>query len=206
MSQESQLARPDVAAEVCADSHNPLLSDIQEVLIGADRIQQRVRELGRQISRAYQGKEPALIGILKGAVLFMSDLLRAITIHASVDFMAISSYGAGTKSSGVVRILKDLDQPIAGRHVIIVEDIVDTGLTLRYLLDNLHSRRPASLRVCVLLDKSERRQIPVQLDYVGFQIPNRFVVGYGLDYAERYRNLPFIGVLRPEVVGSEGGH
>lgn len=180
------------------------LDDIEEVLIDADRIQARVTELGRQLSSEYEGRDPVFIGILKGAVLFLSDLLRAVSTHATIDFMAISSYGTGTKSSGVVRILKDLDQPIADRHVVIVEDIVDTGLTLRYLLDNLRSRRPASLRICVLLDKSEQRRIPVRLDYVGFQIPNRFVVGYGLDYAEHYRGLPFIGVLRESAVRTGG--
>ncbi|MBE3597325.1 MAG: hypoxanthine phosphoribosyltransferase [Limnochordaceae bacterium] len=179
---------------------SPLLSDIESVLLEEARIRQRVQELGHQISHEYKDLDPLFVGILKGAVLFLSDLLRAVSIPSTVDFMAISSYGAGTKSSGVVRILKDLDHPIADRHVIIVEDIVDTGLTLRYLLDNLQSRKPASLRVCVLLDKSEQRQLPVHLDYVGFSIPNRFVVGYGLDYAEHYRNLPFIGILSPEAV------
>ncbi|HEY8498219.1 MAG TPA: hypoxanthine phosphoribosyltransferase [Limnochordales bacterium] len=195
--------RPLVLGMRPGAGHVPL-DDVQEVLIDEQRIAQRVRALGRQISADYAGREPVLIGILKGAVLFLADLLRALSIHASVDFMAISSYGSGTQSSGVVRILKDLDHPIAGRDVLIVEDIVDTGLTIRYLLDNLRSRRPASLRVCVLLDKRERRQVPVELDYVGFEIPDRFVVGYGLDYAERYRNLPFIGVLRPEVIRSQG--
>ncbi|WP_324715647.1 hypoxanthine phosphoribosyltransferase [Carboxydochorda subterranea] len=179
---------------------SPLLGDIESVLLEEARIRQRVQELGHQISHEYKDLDPLFVGILKGAVLFLSDLLRAVSIPSTVDFMAISSYGAGTKSSGVVRILKDLDHPIADRHVIIVEDIVDTGLTLRYLLDNLQSRKPASLRVCVLLDKSEQRQLPVHLDYVGFSIPNRFVVGYGLDYAEHYRNLPFIGILSPEAV------
>mgnify|MGYP005837161567 CR=1 FL=1 len=179
-----------------------LVDDIAEVLVDEQSIARRVGELGAAISRDYENRNPVLVGILKGAVLFLSDLLRAISTHITVDFMAISSYGSGTRSTGVVRILKDLDHPIAGRHVLVVEDIVDTGLTLRYLLDNLSSRRPASLKVCVLLDKRERRVLDVPLDYVGFQIPNRFVVGYGLDYAGWYRNLPFIGVLKPAVYQS----
>lgn len=173
--------------------------DIQEVLLDREVIARRVAELGELISRDYRGLDPVLVGVLKGGVLFLADLLRAISIHVTLDFMAISSYGAGTQTSGVVRILKDLDHPVAGRHVLLVEDIVDTGLTLRYLLDNLRSRRPASVKACVLLDKAERRVTDVPLDYVGFRIPNRFVVGYGLDFAEHYRNLPFIGVLKPTV-------
>ena len=176
-----------------------LADDIEEVLLDQETIARRVAELGEAISRDYRELDPVLVGVLKGGVLFLADLLRHITVHVTVDFMAISSYGAGTQSSGVVRILKDLDHPVAGRHVVLVEDIVDTGLTLRYLLDNLASRRPASVKACVLLDKSQRRVVDVPLAYVGFQIPNRFVVGYGLDFAERYRNLPFIGVLKPAV-------
>lgn len=177
-----------------------LWQDIEEVLVDEATLARRVAELGQEISRDYRGLEPVLVGILKGGFLFLADLLRHIDVPVTVDFMAISSYGSGTRSSGVVRILKDLDHPVAGRHVLVVEDIVDTGLTLRYLLDNLASRRPASLKVCVLLDKHERREVQVPLAYVGFRIPNRFVVGYGLDFAERYRNLPFIGVLKSSVL------
>ncbi|HEY8487296.1 MAG TPA: hypoxanthine phosphoribosyltransferase [Limnochordales bacterium] len=178
----------------------PLEQDIQEVLLDAETLGRRVAELGQAISRDYRGLEPVLVGILKGGFLFLADLLRHITVPVTVDFMAISSYGAGTRSSGVVRILKDLDQSVEGRHVLVVEDIVDTGLTLRYLLDNLASRRPASVRACVLLDKHTRREVEVPLAYVGFSIPDRFVVGYGLDFAERYRNLPFVGVLKPHIL------
>lgn len=173
--------------------------DVAEVLLEASAIQHKVAEIGQAITRDYQGKDLGLICILKGAVVFMSDLIRHIELPVTLDFMAISSYGAGTKSSGVVRILKDLDHPIEGQHILIVEDIVDTGLTLRYLVENLRSRRPASLKVCTLLDKPSRRRVECVPDYNGFQIPDCFVVGYGLDYNERYRNLPYIGVLKPEV-------
>jgi hypoxanthine phosphoribosyltransferase len=183
-----------------------LLDDIDEILIPEEALRSRVRELGRQISRDYEGKEPLLVGILTGAVLFMSDLLRGITIHCQVDFMATSSYADGTSSSGIVRILKDLDQSIEGRHVIVVDDIIDTGLTMDYLLETLKTRYPASLRVCALLDKVPRRLRYVPLDYRGFEIPDKFVVGYGLDFAGRYRNVPFICVLKPEIYAprSEG--
>ena len=183
-----------------------LLDDIDEILSPEEALRSRVRELGRQISRDYEGKEPLLVGILTGAVLFMSDLLRGITIHCQVDFMATSSYADGTASSGIVRILKDLDQSIEGRHVIVVDDIIDTGLTMDYLLETLKTRYPASLRVCALLDKVPRRLRYVPLDYRGFEIPDKFVVGYGLDFAGRYRNVPFICVLKPEIYAprSEG--
>jgi len=167
-----------------------------EVLLSEETIRQRVRELAADISRDYRGRTPVLIGILKGAVTFLADLMRELEVPCHLDFMAISSYGSGTQTSGVVKILKDLDQPIEGRDVIIVEDIVDSGLTLLYLTENLRTRRPASLRVCVLLDKYERRQVNVDLHYVGFTIPDRFVVGYGLDYAEDFRYLPYVGVLK----------
>lgn len=167
-----------------------------EVLLSEETIRQRVRELAADISRDYRGRTPVLIGILKGAVTFLADLMRALDVPCHLDFMAISSYGSGTQTSGVVKILKDLDEPIEGRDVIIVEDIVDSGLTLLYLTENLRTRRPASLRVCVLLDKYERRQVNVDLHYVGFTIPDRFVVGYGLDYAEDFRYLPYVGVLK----------
>lgn len=176
--------------------------EVAKVLLTKEQIAARVQELGRQIASDYRGKTPVLICILKGAMHFMSDLTRAIDIPLKVDFMAISSYGAGTTSSGVVRILKDLDHPVEGEHVLVVEDIVDSGLTLHYLLEILRSRKPASLRVVTLLDKPGRRQVDVAPDYNGFEIPDEFVVGYGLDYNEKYRNLPYIGVLKPEVYQS----
>jgi len=175
--------------------------DIKTVLLTEEQIQKRVAELGMQISADYSGKELHLIGVLRGAVMFMADLMRHITVPCSCDFIAIASYGMDTKSSGVVRILKDLDESIQGRHVLIVEDIVDTGLTLNYILNLIRSRNPASVRVCALLDKPERRIVPVEIHYLGFTIPNMFVVGYGLDFAQKYRNLPYIGVLRPEIYG-----
>lgn len=176
-----------------------LENDIAEILIDEKTLKARIQELGEQISRDYQGKRPVLVGVLKGAFMFMADLTRHISIPHEIDFMATSSYGAATETSGVVRILKDLDTPISGRHVLIVEDIIDTGLTLDYLTKILKARNPASLRICTLLDKRERRRIPIPLDYVGFEIPNKFVVGYGLDFGEIYRNLPFIAVLKPEI-------
>lgn len=172
--------------------------DLSHVLLTEAEIQQKVAEMARRISADYEGKNPLLVGILKGAVLFCADLFRAISVPAAIDFMAVSSYGASTRSSGVTRILKDLDQGLEGRHVLLVEDIVDTGLTLRYLREYLGNRGPASLRVAVLLDKPSRRQVQVDVDYRGFEIPDEFVVGYGLDFNERYRNLPYIGVLKPE--------
>jgi hypoxanthine phosphoribosyltransferase len=170
------------------------------VLIEEDSLRARVIELGEEISRDYQGRELLLIGVLKGAVFFMADLMRQLTVPCEIDFMAISSYGAATDSSGVVRILKDLDINIEGRDVLVVEDIIDSGLTLSYLMRNLEAREPASLEVCALMTKPERREIEVPVRYVGFEIPNRFVVGYGLDFAERYRNLPYVGVLHPDLV------
>jgi len=183
----------------------PLLDDIDEVLIPEEVLQARIRELGRTISNDYNGKEPLLVGILTGAVPFVSDLLRQISISCQLDFMATSSYGVKTESSGIVRILKDLEQSIEGRHVIIVDDIIDTGLTMDYLLETLKARYPASLKVCALLDKVPRRLRHVPIDYRGFEIPDKFVVGYGLDYGGRYRNLPFICVLKPEIYGQELG-
>ncbi|TCL38346.1 hypoxanthine phosphoribosyltransferase [Anaerospora hongkongensis] len=175
-----------------------MINDIQEVLLSADQIAARVKEIGEQISADYAGEEILMIGVLRGAVIFMSDLARSISIPVAIDFMAVSSYGASTTSSGIVRILKDLDEEVAGRHILVVEDIIDSGLTLNYLLDNLHSRKPASIRLVTLLNKPERRKKEVHVDYNGFTIPDHFVVGYGLDYAEKYRNLPFIGILKPE--------
>lgn len=180
-----------------------LLDDIDEVLIPEEALAARVRELGRTISRDYEGKEPLLVAILTGAALFVSDLLRQITIPCQLDFMATSSYGSKTETTGVVRILKDLDQAIVGRHVIVVDDIIDTGLTMDYLLETLKARYPASLKVCALLDKVPRRLRYVPIDYRGFEIPDKFVVGYGLDFVGRYRNLPFVCVLKPQIYGQE---
>ncbi len=173
---------------------------VGEILIPEEAVSDRVAELGAQISADYAGRDLLLVGVLKGAVFFMADLMRCLTVPCEIDFMAISSYGAATDSSGVVRILKDLDINIAGREVLVVEDIIDSGLTLSYLIRNLSARKPASLEVCALLTKPERREIDVAVRYVGFEIPNRFVIGYGLDYAERYRNLPYVGVLHPDLV------
>ena len=175
---------------------------VGEVLIDEPTLQSRIAELGEEISSDYAGKDLLLIGVLKGAVFFMADLMRSLTVPCEVDFMAISSYGAETDSSGVVRILKDLDIPLQGRDVLIVEDIIDSGLTLSYLMRNLRARDPASLEVCALLTKPGRREIEVPVKYVGFEIPNRFVVGYGLDYAERYRNLRYVGVLNEDLTAS----
>jgi hypoxanthine phosphoribosyltransferase len=172
-------------------------SAIERILVGEEDLERRIAELGAEISRDYAGKDLVLLGILKGAVLFLSDLLRRIEIPAEVDFMAVASYGNATKSSGVVQILKDLEGPIEGRDVLIVEDIVDTGLTLRYLLETLQSRNPRSLGVCALLSKREARVVEVPVGYIGFEIPNEFVVGYGLDYQQRHRGLPYVGVLNP---------
>lgn len=177
--------------------------DIEEVLIDEETLAQRVAELGEQITQDYQGKRLLLLGVLKGAVLFLVDLARQIQLPLEIDFMATSSYGASTRSSGIVRILKDLEDSIEGQHILVVEDIVDSGLTLDYLLRSLAARGPASVKVCGLLVKDRARDLAVPVDYVGFTIPDRFVVGYGLDYAERYRNLPYIGVLRPEMYQGE---
>jgi hypoxanthine phosphoribosyltransferase len=172
---------------------------VEAVLIDEERLHARVAELGEEISADYAGKDLLLIGVLKGAVFFMADLMRHLRVPCEIDFMAISSYGASTDSSGVVRILKDLDINIEGRDVLVVEDIIDSGLTLSYLVRNLESREPASLDVCALLTKPARREIEVDVRYVGFEIPNEFVIGYGLDFAERYRNLPYVGTLRADL-------
>ena len=166
-----------------------------EILVQRDELANRVRELGEEVSRDYAGRKLLLIGVLKGAVFFLADLMRHLDVDCEVDFMAVSSYGASTDSSGVVRILKDLDAPIEDKHVLIVEDIVDSGLTLSYLFRMLRARHPASLEVCALLTKPQRREIELPIKYVGFEIPNRFAIGYGLDFAERYRNLPYVAVL-----------
>ena len=175
---------------------------IAAVLVPPEELARRVDDLASEISRDYAGEELLLVGVLKGAVFFMADLARRITVPCALDFMAVSSYGSSTDSSGVVRILKDLDTEIEGRHVLIVEDIIDSGLTLSYLLKNLRSRKPASLEICALLTKPARRRTNIECRYVGFEIPDEFVVGYGLDYAERYRTLDFIGVLTPEAAAA----
>jgi len=177
-----------------------LTDGVEEILVDEAALQARVAELGAEISADYRDRDLFLIGVLKGAIFFMADLMRQIDLPCEVDFMAISSYGAGVDSSGVVRILKDLDMPIENRNVVIVEDIVDSGLTLSYLLRNLEARHPASVEICALLTKPDRRENDVECRYVGFEIPNRFVIGYGLDFAERYRNLPYIGVLREDLI------
>jgi hypoxanthine phosphoribosyltransferase len=173
--------------------------DISEVLVTEEEIRAKVAELGERITHDYEGKNLLLLGTLKGAVPFIADLSRAVKLPLEIDYMAISSYGNTTQSSGVVRIMKDLEGPIDQKHVLIVEDIVDSGLTLHYQMDVLRQRRPLSLRVCALLDKGRERVKVVKLDYTGFQIPDRFVVGYGLDYAQRYRNLPYVGILKPSI-------
>ena len=176
-----------------------LQQDIQRTLFSQDEIDRRLDELAAEINRDYAGKEPMLISVLRGSFVFMADLTRKITLPCTVDFMAVSSYGKGTTSSGQVQITKDLSDDIEGKDILVVEDILDSGNTLSYLMKLLQARHPASIRLCTLLDKPERRVVPVQADYVGFTIPDEFVVGYGLDYAEKYRNLPYIGVLKPSV-------
>ena len=175
--------------------------DIEKVLYSERKLARRVKELGAEITRDYAGKKPVVVSILRGSYVFMADLTRAIDLPLTVDFMAVSSYGKGTVSSGQVQIIKDLSDHVEGKDVLIVEDILDSGNTLYYLLEMLQARRPASIRLCVLLDKPERRTQDIRADYVGFTIPDAFIVGYGLDYAEKYRNLPYIGILKPEVYG-----
>ncbi len=174
-------------------------NDIQEVLLTEQMLKDKVAELGAQITRDYADKEIFAIGILRGAVVFMADLIRAIERPVQIDFMAVSSYGMQADSSGIVRILKDLDSSITGKHVLIIEDIIDSGQTLSYLIKNLSERKPASIRLCTLMNKPERRKVDLPVKYVGFEIPNEFVVGYGLDYAEKYRNLPYLGILKRSV-------
>jgi len=174
-------------------------SDLEEILFTEETIDEKVRELGLLISKEYVDKQPLIVCVLKGAVLFTADLVKRISIQMELDFIAISSYGASTQSSGVVRILKDLDASVEGRHILISEDIVESGLTLSYLRDVLMRRNAASVRVVALFDKPDGRKVDIRADYCGFQVPNRFIVGYGLDYAERYRNLPYVGVLKREV-------
>src|SRR5438874_3284590 len=181
-------------------SQTELERAVGEVLIDEETLAARVAELGVEISADYAGRDLLLVGVLKGAVFFMADLMRHLTIPCEIDFMAVSSYGDSTDSSGIVRILKDLDLNIEGRHVLVVEDIIDSGLTLSYLLRNLESREPASLEICALLTKPTRREIDVPVRYIGFEIPNKFVIGYGLDFGERYRKLPYVGVLAPSLI------
>ena len=176
-----------------------MMPDVKEVLIPSDKVQEKVRELGERITEDYRGERPLLVGVLRGAVVVMGDLMRQIDLPCEIDFMDISSYGSGTSSSGVVRILKDLEEDITDRHVLVVEDIIDTGLTLSYLRRSLLARRPASLEICAFLSKPSRRRVELDVKYLGFEVPDEFVVGYGLDFAGAYRNLPDICVLRPEV-------
>lgn len=176
-----------------------MINDIKEVLYSEAVLASRVAEMGAQIEADYAGKELLVIGVLKGANIFMGDLIRKINLPIKMDFIAASSYGFSTESSGVVKIIKDLDYSIEGKHVLIVEDIIDTGLTLKYLRENFLSRKPASLQICTLLDKPERRQVEIDVKYIGYQIPDEFIVGYGIDYAEQYRNLPYVVTLKPEV-------
>lgn len=178
-----------------------MLQDIQEVLLDEERLHKLVADIGAKISEDYKDKKLLMVSILKGSVVFMADLMRAITIPCRIDFMAVSSYGSGTKTSGVVKIIKDLDIPLEGYDLLIVEDILDSGKTLSYILDILKSRGPKSIQICTLFDKPERRQADVKAAYVGTQVPDAFIVGYGLDYDEKYRNLPFVGILKPEVYG-----
>lgn len=174
-------------------------NDIQEVLISEEQIQERIKELGARLSDVYEGRTPLVICVLKGAFIFMADLVKVITVPVEMDFMAVSSYGAATRSSGVVKIIKDLDVPVDGRDVLIVEDIIDSGLTLSYLIELLRNRNAASVSVVTLFDKPAGRTVELEADYTGFVIPDEFIVGYGLDFAEKYRNLPYIGILKPEI-------
>lgn len=188
-----------MAVNAQPDSSPPLNQSVRQILYSADVIAQRVEELGQAISQDYAGRNPLLVGVLKGVFIFMADLYRAISIPAEVDFMAVSSYSPESRDAGMVRLIKDLDANIAGRHVLFVEDMIDTGLTLNYLLGMLRTHRPASLEVCTLFDKSQRRLIDLPIRYKGFDLPDRFVVGYGLDHHEQYRNLPYVGLLRPGI-------
>jgi len=182
----------------------PIHDDVEEILLTSEQIAERVAQLGGQLAADYAERDPVLVSVLKGSFVFLADLIRTMEIPVSVDLMEVSSYGGATESSGQVRILKDLSGPIQGRNVVLVEDIIDTGLTLNYLLKYLHDKGPASIRICCLLDKPARRLAEIPIDYRGFIIPDRFVIGYGLDYDERYRNLPYIGVLKPSVYAAAG--
>ncbi len=180
-----------------------MMQDIKEIWISQEELQQKVKELGAKISEDYKDKNLLMVSVLKGSIVFMADLMRAITVPAAIDFMAVSSYGTGTKSSGVVRIIKDLDTPVENYDLLLVEDILDSGNTLAYLRELLSDRSPRSIRIATLLDKPSRRVADIKSDYMGFEIRDEFVVGYGLDYNEKYRNLPFVGILKPEVYGGE---
>lgn len=177
-------------------------NDIERVLVSEEELKAKVQELGAQITRDYQGKNLLMVSVLKGSVIFMADLMRAVDLPCTIDFMCVSSYGSGTKTSGVVKIIKDLDIDLHGKDLLIVEDILDSGKTLHYLVDLLKSREPNSIEICTLFDKPERREVDVHAKYIGCAIPDAFIVGYGLDYDEKYRNLPFVGVLKPEVYGA----
>lgn len=190
-------------SEPTSDPYPELSKDIKETVISAGEIQARVAELGGMISQDYAGRNPLLVGVLKGVLFFMADLLRSITIPVEMDFIAVSSYSPESRAQGFVRLVKDLDIPLSGRHVLFVEDVIDTGLTLNYLLRNLRSRKPASLEVCVLFDRPERRLIDIPIKYKGFNLPDLFVVGYGLDHREKYRNLPSVGVLKADLLRGE---
>jgi hypoxanthine phosphoribosyltransferase len=194
---------PEIARSVNRPMGESLMEDhIGEILLTEEQILERTAELAREITEDYRGKNPLLICVLKGGLMFLADLMREIQLPVEIDFMAVSSYGDSTESSGVVRILMDLQRNIQGRHVLIVEDIIDTGQTLNYIIENLQTRDPASVKVCTLLNKFARREVDIPLDYVGFDIPDKFVVGYGLDYGEIYRNLPYVAVLKPELYSS----
>ncbi len=185
-------------------SKDNIKEDIAGVLIDSEQVQNKVKELGKKISRDYKEKNPVLISVLKGSIVLLADLLKAVDISCSVDFIAVSSYGENTETSGVVKLIMDLRESIEGRHVLLVEDIVDTGLTMAYLKENLLTRHPASFKICALLSKPQRRQVNIDLDYIGFEIPDDFVVGYGLDYDEKYRNLDYIGTLKPRIYQKNG--
>lgn len=185
--------------ETILKEYGALGQDIQDILIPTEEIQSKVNLIGQVISRDYRGRSPLLVGVLKGVLFFMADLLRSITIPTEIDFIAVANYSVETREQGVVRLVKDLEIPIANRHILFIEDVIDTGLTLNYILQNLRARQPASLEVCVLFNKPDHRLIEIPLKYKGFDLPDRFVVGYGLDYKEKYRNLPFVGLLRPEI-------
>jgi len=188
------------------ETYGDLAAGVREILISTDEIKQRVYEIGQAISQDYAGLNPLLVGVLKGVLFFMADLLRAVRIPTEMDFIAVSSYSPESRDQGLVRMVKDLEIPISGRHVLFVEDVIDTGLTLNYILRNLRARQPASLEVCVLFNKPEHRLVDIPLKYKGFDLPDRFVVGYGLDHREKYRNLPFVGLLKPEVFQSGGNN
>ena len=188
------------------ETYGDLADGVREILISTDEIQQRVYEIGQAISQDYAGLNPLLVGVLKGVLFFMADLLRAVRIPTEMDFIAVSSYSPESRDQGLVRMVKDLEIPISGRHVLFVEDVIDTGLTLNYILRNLRARQPASLEVCVLFNKPEHRLVDIPLKYKGFDLPDRFVVGYGLDHREKYRNLPFVGLLKPDVFQSGGNN